>query len=147
MQSEGAPRRLSAHAPPAPVGRSLVGVFEQQARQYAEHTLYSWLRNDASDEASLTYRELRERALSLCAALRRAWSVGEGERAMLIYPPGLELLVAFFGCNYAAVIAVPYYPPVLPASAMPSVGARNLMADGLDKVRRGEYAGHAVGIV
>ncbi|NEQ48313.1 MAG: amino acid adenylation domain-containing protein [Leptolyngbya sp. SIOISBB] len=35
----------------------------------------------------------------------------EGERALLLYPPGLEYLVAFFGCLYAGVIAVPAYPP------------------------------------
>jgi len=32
--------------------------------------------------------------------------------------------VGFFGCQYAAVIAVPYYPPVIPMSPMPSLGAK-----------------------
>jgi acyl-CoA synthetase (AMP-forming)/AMP-acid ligase II/acyl carrier protein len=34
-----------------------------------------------------------------------------GERAILLYPPGLDYLAAFFGCLYAGVIAVPAYPP------------------------------------
>ena len=34
-----------------------------------------------------------------------------GERALLIYPPGLDYIAAFFGCLYAGVIAVPAYPP------------------------------------
>jgi acyl-CoA synthetase (AMP-forming)/AMP-acid ligase II len=34
-----------------------------------------------------------------------------GERALLIYPPGLEFIAAFFGCLYAGVVAVPAYPP------------------------------------
>ena len=34
-----------------------------------------------------------------------------GERALLLYPPGLDYLTAFFGCLYAGVIAVPAYPP------------------------------------
>src|SRR5262249_21572089 len=32
-------------------------------------------------------------------------------RALLLFPPGLEYIVAFFGCLYAGVVAVPAYPP------------------------------------
>jgi acyl-CoA synthetase (AMP-forming)/AMP-acid ligase II len=34
-----------------------------------------------------------------------------GERALLLYPPGLEYIAGFFGCLYAGTIAVPAYPP------------------------------------
>ena len=34
-----------------------------------------------------------------------------GRRALLLYPPGLEFIAAFFGCLYAGVVAVPVYPP------------------------------------
>ncbi len=34
-----------------------------------------------------------------------------GERALLLYPPGIEFISVFFGCLYAGVIAVPAYPP------------------------------------
>ena len=34
-----------------------------------------------------------------------------GERALLLYPPGLDFVVGFFGCLYAGVVAVPAYPP------------------------------------
>ena len=34
-----------------------------------------------------------------------------GERALLLYPPGLSFIAAFFGCLYAGVVAVPTYPP------------------------------------
>ncbi len=34
-----------------------------------------------------------------------------GERALLLYPAGLEFIAAFFGCLYAGVVAVPAYPP------------------------------------
>lgn len=36
-----------------------------------------------------------------------------GERALLLYPTGLEFIAAFFGCLYAGVIAVPVPPPNL----------------------------------
>ena len=34
-----------------------------------------------------------------------------GQRALLLYPPGLEFIAAFFGCLYAGVVAVPAYLP------------------------------------
>ena len=36
---------------------------------------------------------------------------GQRERAILLYPPGLDYIAAFFGCLYAGVVAVPAYPP------------------------------------
>ena len=35
----------------------------------------------------------------------------KGERALLLYPAGLEFIAAFFGCLYAGVTAVPLPPP------------------------------------
>ena len=34
-----------------------------------------------------------------------------GERALLMFPPGLDFIVAFFGCLIAGMIAVPMMPP------------------------------------
>jgi acyl-CoA synthetase (AMP-forming)/AMP-acid ligase II len=35
----------------------------------------------------------------------------EGDRALLLYPPGLDFIAAYFACLYARVLAVPVYPP------------------------------------
>ena len=56
-----------------------------------------------------TWGELDRRAQQVAAALRRASS--PGDRALLLYPPGLDFIAAFFGCLYAGVVAVPAYPP------------------------------------
>ena len=34
-----------------------------------------------------------------------------GQRAVLLYPPGVDYVVAFFACLYAGTVAVPAYPP------------------------------------
>src|SRR6185295_3163366 len=39
--------------------------------------------------------------------------VSPGARALLLYPPGMECIAAFFGCLYAGVVAVSVYPPRL----------------------------------
>ena len=57
----------------------------------------------------LTYKQLDQRARSIAAQLA---SMGlKGQRALLMYPSGLEFVAAFFGCHYAGVTPVPAYPP------------------------------------
>jgi acyl-CoA synthetase (AMP-forming)/AMP-acid ligase II len=62
-----------------------------------------------TQEDSLTYRELDLQARAIATRLQQMGA--SGERALLIYRPGLEFIAAFFGCLYAGVIAVPAYPP------------------------------------
>ena len=57
----------------------------------------------------LTRGELDRRARALAARLQARGLAGR--RALLLYPPGLEFIAAFFGCLYAGVVAVPAYPP------------------------------------
>ncbi|WP_419145180.1 amino acid adenylation domain-containing protein [Myxococcus stipitatus] len=57
----------------------------------------------------MTYGELDARARRIGVALAEVALAGE--RAVLLYPPGLEYIAGFFGCLYAGVVAVPAYPP------------------------------------
>jgi len=56
-----------------------------------------------------TYATLDFRARAIGSALQEAGA--QGERVLLLYPPGLEFIAAFMGCLYAGAIAVPTYPP------------------------------------
>ena len=60
---------------------------------------------------SLNYKELDRRARAIASRLQDYKMVPGGERALLLYPPGLDFIAAFFGCLYAGVVAVPAYPP------------------------------------
>lgn len=57
----------------------------------------------------LTFAGLKERADTVAAAIERRGLVGQ--RILLVYPPGLELIPALLGCVQAGAIAVPAYPP------------------------------------
>ncbi|WP_281989623.1 fatty acyl-AMP ligase [Aquimarina aggregata] len=57
----------------------------------------------------ITYGELSNRAKAIAKQLKQKLSFGD--RALLLYPPGLEYISTFFGCLYAGVIPVPAYPP------------------------------------
>jgi non-ribosomal peptide synthetase component F len=79
--------------------------------------------------AQLSYGELDRRARSLAAELiARGLS---GKRALLLYAPGLEFVVAFFACLNADVTAVPCYPadPLRLARTLPRSQAVARSAD------------------
>ena len=68
----------------------------------------SW--RTASIEAQrITYAELDEKARAVAARLQEIAEAGE--RALLIYPAGLDFLVGLFGCLYAGLIGIPTPPP------------------------------------
>jgi acyl-CoA synthetase (AMP-forming)/AMP-acid ligase II len=60
-------------------------------------------------EQQVTYSELDQRARAIAQMLAHLGI--RGKRAMLLYPPGIDYIAAFFGCLYAGAIAVPACPP------------------------------------
>ncbi|MEG4227994.1 amino acid adenylation domain-containing protein [Microcoleus sp. N9_B2] len=89
---------------------NLVELLQNRALHQPEQK-YTFLLDGKTETASLTYRELD--AIARSQAVRLQTLGLTGERALLLFPPGLDYLAAFFGCLYAKVIAVPLYPPKL----------------------------------
>ncbi len=79
------------------------------AAKQPDKTAFTFLQDGETELDSLTYFQLDERARAIAAILQGYHA--EGERALLLYQPGLEFITAFLGCLYAGVIAVPAYPP------------------------------------
>ena len=91
------------------VSATLVDLVRWRALQQPDQLAYTFLVDGETEEACLTYGELDERACAIGAQMQ---SLGAfGERVLLLYPPGLDYIAAFFGCLYAGAIAVPAYPP------------------------------------
>jgi 8-amino-7-oxononanoate synthase len=88
---------------------NLVELLQHRARCQAEDVAFTYLVDGENEQVHLTYRELDRQARAIGAWLE-SLSLG-GERALLLYPAGLEFIAAFFGCLYAGVVAVPVYPP------------------------------------
>ncbi|MFI5779599.1 fatty acyl-AMP ligase [Nocardia sp. NPDC051570] len=58
---------------------------------------------------SLTFAEVDRYARAFAVGLLQI--AEPGERAVLLLPPGLDYVKAFFGCLYAGIVAVPLFPP------------------------------------
>src|SRR5580692_5787866 len=88
---------------------SLVALLVERARSQGSERAYAFLGDRGTEEAALTYGELHRAAQALAARL--AVLAERGDRAVLVFPPGLEFMVAFFGCLIAGIIAVPMMMP------------------------------------
>lgn len=88
---------------------SLVDLLRKRANIQPDQKAFIFLEDGEIEADSLTYQELDQKSRAIAAQLQSLGATGE--RALLLYPPGLEFIAAFFGCLYAGVVAVPAYPP------------------------------------
>ncbi|MBP0002777.1 MAG: AMP-binding protein [Cyanobacteria bacterium SBC] len=99
---------------PQPIGSknpisTLVDLLRDRASDGGDRLAFTFLRNGEDEQDRWSFRHLDARARSIAAHLQT--SHPQGARVLLLYPPGLEFVAAFFGCLYAGSIAVPVYPP------------------------------------
>ena len=114
-------------------GEDLVEVLQAQARIRPDDIAFTFLVDGDENEANLTFGELDRRARDIGAFLQARGKQGlprwdakgsyrdigsflkargkPQERIVLLYGPGLDYIVAFFGCLYGGAIAVTAYPP------------------------------------
>jgi len=86
---------------------TLVEILRDRSARQGGECVYTFLHGE--EQQSLTYEQLDGLARSTAACLLQRCA--PGDRALLIYPPGLDYVVALFACMYAGVIAVPSYAP------------------------------------
>lgn len=89
--------------------RTLVDALHYHAAHQPERRALAFLEDGEQETGQLTYADLDRRVRVIAAHLQNLRAAGE--RVLLLYPPGLEYVAAFFGCLYAGAIAVPIYPP------------------------------------
>jgi len=89
---------------------SVVELLGIQRGEYSAHRAYAFLSGGEESE-SLTFAELDRQSRAVGARLQQRRA--RGERVLLLYPPGLDYISAFYGCLAAAAVAVPAYPPRL----------------------------------
>jgi acyl-CoA synthetase (AMP-forming)/AMP-acid ligase II len=88
---------------------SMVELLRMRALEQPHNLAYTFLADGEVEAASFTYGSLDRQARAL-AALFQKLNAG-GERALMLYAPGVDSVAAFLGCLYAGVIAAPMVPP------------------------------------
>ena len=87
----------------------MVDVLRHWAEQRPTKQALGFITDGTTEIESFTYAELDRRARAIAVDLASRFA--PGQRALLLFPPTLEYVAAFFGCLYAGMLAVPAYPP------------------------------------
>ena len=88
---------------------SLVDVLRYRATEQPNDPAYIFLPDRGAERLSLSFAELYTRARAVAVSLADRGQ--KGDRAVLLFSPGLDFIVAFFACLLAGVIAVPMMIP------------------------------------
>jgi acyl-CoA synthetase (AMP-forming)/AMP-acid ligase II len=88
---------------------SMAELLALRADQAPDASAFTYLPEREGDPVSVTFAQARQRAHAVAAELTRhaAW----GDRALLLFPPGLDCVVAFLACLSAGIVAVPMMVP------------------------------------
>jgi thioester reductase-like protein len=90
---------------------SILGHLDRLADEHPDKLLYSYLDVNGDPIESYTYASFLHRVEAIAGHLWKEGRFTAGDRLLLAYPPGLEMICAFFGCVRAGLIPVPVYPP------------------------------------
>ncbi|XP_055854110.1 disco-interacting protein 2 isoform X12 [Episyrphus balteatus] len=89
----------------------ITGVLRWRANSAPDHVLYTLLNSKGAVAKTLTCSELHKRAEKIAALLQERGKIEPGDHVALIFPPGLDLICAFYGCLYLGAVPITIRPP------------------------------------
>ncbi len=90
---------------------SILTPLQEWAAREPDTLLYAFLDADGRVAESYTYAQFLQRTADIAVHIQRRCPMAAGNRVLLAYPPGLEMICAFFACVRLGLIPVPVYPP------------------------------------
>ena len=107
----------------------LVERVRQLGAQVPDAAAISFVNGQGRVTDSMSRAGVVTEMVEVAEFLRRRCGLAPGDRALLVYPPGLDFVRSLLGCMAAGVIAVPVYPPD-PFNPQRSIdGFRRVVAD------------------
>jgi len=90
---------------------SILEKLEYWADKNPQKLLYSFLDINGNQIEKYSYEEFIHRTNVIAGNLNNEFQFKKNDRVLLAYPPGVEMICAFFACVRLGLIPVPVYPP------------------------------------
>ena len=97
--------------PRLPRSATVLDALLYHAEMHPGKVLFSFQDVAGRIRESYTYGAFAQKTNDVAAQMLRGGVCEPGDRLLLVYPPGLELLLAFFACLRLGAIPVPVSPP------------------------------------
>ncbi|XP_041928744.1 disco-interacting protein 2 homolog C-like isoform X2 [Alosa sapidissima] len=86
-------------------------ILQWRAQTTPDHVLYTLLNSKGGVACSLSCVQLHKKAEKIAALLAERALLQDGDHVALVYPPGIDLIAAFYGCLYAGCVPITVRPP------------------------------------
>ena len=90
---------------------TILAPLRANAEKHPDKLLYAFLDSDGRITESSSYEAFLQRATDIASYIHHTRPLEPGERVLLVYPPGVEMICAFFACVRLGLIPVPVCPP------------------------------------
>lgn len=90
---------------------SVLTTLERWVDRHPDKLLYSFLDHNGDEIERHSYGTFLDRVKLIASHLTGRRQLQTGDRVLLVYPPGLEMLAALFACARVGLIPVPVPPP------------------------------------
>ena len=87
----------------------VISALIEHADSTPDKLACTFLTDGEEEQAEYTYGSLLKHVRELASGL--AATTAAGDRAILLFSPGLSFLVTCLACFYAGIVVVPLYPP------------------------------------
>lgn len=91
--------------------KSVLKEVEQRTIEQPDKTLFVFLDIKGNIKESYTYLSFESRTKTIASHIHANYALRKDDRILLAYPPGIEMICAFFACVRLGLIPVPVYPP------------------------------------
>uniref|UniRef100_A0A915Q1K2 AMP-dependent synthetase/ligase domain-containing protein n=1 Tax=Setaria digitata TaxID=48799 RepID=A0A915Q1K2_9BILA len=90
---------------------SLMEVLRQRSQTSPDHVLFTLMNSRGTETESMTCAQLLKKAERIGSMLTDKGRLNPGEHVALIFPPGIDLIAAFYGCQAAGLVPICIRPP------------------------------------
>ena len=90
--------------------RSVLEEIDLRTYENPDKLLFSFLDIKGNSIESYTYLSFEKQTKNIASYIYTHFNLKKGDRILLAFPPGLEIIIAFFACVRLGYIPVPVYP-------------------------------------
>ncbi|KAF0686778.1 Aste57867_21441 [Aphanomyces stellatus] len=97
---------------------TVLGRLDHWHATQPDKNLFAFVDDNGRVTESLKYKDVHARSTNMAkwmvtnpSVSSKGLGLARGDKVLLVFPPGLDFIVAFLACLRAGVVAVPVYPP------------------------------------